>query len=132
MARRANARRYRLKSVRQSQPNVVLVSRAHLNLIRQLPLTARQLGAEQVALAGMPTHDFAGRRKLEALGCATMRLQLHLLILFHDCLIPLFRRAHIVARSCIKENVDSPAFSQCEPINVLEVVCVLSIYCLDL
>lgn len=32
----------------------------YLNLVGQLALAARQLRAEQVALAGMPAHDFAG------------------------------------------------------------------------
>jgi hypothetical protein len=56
----------------------------HLNLIEQLALTARLFGAEQVALAGMPAHNFTGGRDFKALGCAAMRLQLHFLILLHN------------------------------------------------
>jgi hypothetical protein len=56
----------------------------HLNLIEQLALTARLLGAQQVALAGMPAHDLPGGSDFKALGRAAMRLQLHFLILLHN------------------------------------------------
>jgi hypothetical protein len=48
-------------------------------------------GAQQVPLAGMHTKDFSGRRNLETLGGAAMRLQLELLYLF-------FRHQHYLVK----------------------------------
>ena len=63
------------------------VRRIHFDLAREFPLAARRLGAEQVTLARMPPHDFPRRRHLEPLGGPAMRLQLHLLVLFHKSLV---------------------------------------------
>jgi len=40
------------------------------------------LGAQQVALAGMHSHHFSGRRNLKPFGGTAMRLELELLYLF--------------------------------------------------
>ena len=56
------------------------------DLIQKLAHAARALRAQQVPLAGMPSHHFAGGGDLEALGGAAVRLQLHFLVLLHDIL----------------------------------------------
>jgi hypothetical protein len=77
-----------LETVGKREPDVVHVGRIHFNLARELALPAWRLGAEQVALSRVPPHYFSRRRHLEPLGGSAMRLQLHLLILFHESLFP--------------------------------------------
>jgi len=78
--------KYKIKNlyaVRQGETDIVHVRRMHFHFAGQLALTARLLGAQQVALAGMPTHNLPGRCHLKALGGAAVRLQLHFLVLLH-------------------------------------------------
>jgi hypothetical protein len=80
-----------LDSVRKREPHVVYVRGIHLNLVQQLALPPRLFRAQQVALARMPPQHFSGRRNLEALGRASVRLQFHFLILLHNFLFRIFR-----------------------------------------
>src|ERR1700730_313080 len=57
--------------------------------IRQFAHAARLLGAQQMALARMPAHNLSSSGDLEALGCATMCLQLLFLVLLHNFLFNL-------------------------------------------
>jgi hypothetical protein len=75
-----------LDAVRQREPHIPHVRFTDGDGLAQLAHAARLLRAEQVAHAGMPTHEFAGRGLLEALGSAAVRLQLHFLILLHNSL----------------------------------------------
>jgi hypothetical protein len=52
------------------------VSRADQGQLLELAHAAGALGASEMAFAGMRANDFAGPRKLEALGGAAMRFQL--------------------------------------------------------
>ena len=74
-------------SVRQCEAHVVQVRLIHFHLVEQPPHAARLFRAEQMTLARMPAHDFAGLRGLEALGGAAMRLELHFLVLLHNVLV---------------------------------------------
>ena len=76
----------KLNAVRQREPHIPHVRFADGDGLAQLAHSARLLRAEQVAHAGMPAHEFAGRGLLEALGCAAVRLQFHFLVLLHNSL----------------------------------------------
>jgi hypothetical protein len=82
-AQRGKIQMRKLDAVRKGQANVVNVRRVHFHFTGQLALAARPLGAQQVALAGMPAHDFSSRGHLETLGGAAMRLKLQFLVLLH-------------------------------------------------
>jgi len=69
-------------AVRQHLVDVAGIRRMNLLHFLQAPHPVGFFGAQQVALAGMHTHDFSGRRDLEALGRAAMCLELKLLHLF--------------------------------------------------
>jgi len=75
------------ESVRQREAHVVRVRLAHDHLIQKVAHTARTLRPGEVALSGTPPQQFPGGADLEALCGATMRLQLHFLVLLHDILV---------------------------------------------
>jgi len=75
-----------LDAVRQREPHIPHVRFIDGDGLAQLAHAARLLRAEQVAHAGMPAHEFAGRGLFEALGSAAVRLQLHFLVLLHNSL----------------------------------------------
>jgi hypothetical protein len=49
-----------LNAVRKGEADIVHVGRMHFHFAGQLALAAGLLGAQQMALAGMPAHDFSG------------------------------------------------------------------------
>lgn len=64
------------------------VAGRHFDLFAETAHALGLLGAQQVTLAGMMPHDFAGGSKLEALGSATMRFQFYLCSGFSGHSIP--------------------------------------------
>jgi hypothetical protein len=82
-----------LHAVRQREPHIPHVRFTDGDGLAQLAHAARFFRAEQVAHAGMPAHEFAGRGLLEALGSAAVRLQLHFLVLLHNFLFRSFAYA---------------------------------------
>ena len=64
-------------------------------------------GAEQVSLAGVHAHHFSGRRDLEALGGASMRLELELLYLFlrHNRYLAEFRFTRVLDRQAASKSL---------------------------
>ncbi len=75
-------------AVGQLPMNLGSVSGRHFDLFAEAAHALGFLGSEQVALAGMMAHDFAGKRELEALGGATMRFQFYLCSGFSGHSIP--------------------------------------------